>query len=199
MKRLSQIGVRGALLVGAVAGMVLGWVLGSWTTCSAGPGCDFRLDAVNTLVALVGGVGTFITLLIGLAAFNQQNRDKARATALDSRRSAVRLKPLGRSGNSYSKIQIQVTNQTTKDMTNVSFVLDHEEESVHVLKEEDQIHSGRTFGTSVSAVEFLSVSLEGDENEVRQIINSHFADRVSFLFEIDGEGFVRKNDIVRTR
>lgn len=51
--------------------MAIGWGLGSWTTCAAGPGCELRLDAVNTLVGLVGGIGTFVTLLIGVIIFNR--------------------------------------------------------------------------------------------------------------------------------
>lgn len=199
MKWLGRIGTPLALLIGAAAGIVIGWGLGSWTTCAAGPGCDLRLDAVNTVVGLVGGIGTFVALLIGLIAFSQENSAKARATVLDSRRSAVRFKPVGydQGNGRYSKIHIEVTNQTAKDMMNVSFVLDRGKESERILRKEHQVHSGQTFGTSVSAAEVELAPLHGDENKVREIINSQLRNRVSFFFDIDGEGFVREGGDVQ--
>lgn len=201
MKQLGGIGTMLTLLIGAAAGVAIGWGLGSWTTCGAGPSCKLRLDAVNTLVGLVGGIGTFVTLLIGVIIFHRDNRAKTRSTVLDSRRSAIRFKPIGHDEGRglYQRIHIEVTNQMAKDMMNVSFVLDRGEESERVLKAEHQVHSGRTFGTSVSAAEVGLTSLEGDENKARGTINSRLRNRVSCLFDIDGEGFVRKGDVVQSQ
>lgn len=114
MRALSKIGIPVALLIGAAAGIAVGWGLGSWTTCAKGSGCELRLDAVKTVVALIGGIGTFVTLLIGVITFSRDSREKARATILDSRRSAIRMKPAGLDNGrgTYSKVQIEVTNQT---------------------------------------------------------------------------------------
>lgn len=198
MKADNKIGVPVALLIGAAIGMAVGWGLGSWTTCATGPGCDLRLDAVDTVVALIGGIGTFVTLLIGLITFSRDGRKKARETVLDSRRSAVRTKPAGfDSGRgTYSKIQIEVTNQTGKDMMAVSFVLDHGTDSECVLQRAEQVHSGRTFGTSIR---FAKLGLDPlNEAAARKIINSKIKNRIAFLFHIDGEGFIRKSDVVKS-
>lgn len=199
MRALSRIGVPFALLVGAAAGIAVGWALGSWTTCAKGPGCEFRLNAVNTVVALIGGIGTFVTLLIGVITFSRDSREKARATILDSRRSAIRMKPVGfdsRRGT-YSKVQIEVTNQTAKDMTDISFVLDRGTDSERVLREDHQVHSGRTFGTSIAVADADLEPL--GEDEARKIINGELKNRVAFLFDIAGEGFIREGDIVRSQ
>lgn len=199
MRALSKIGIPVALLIGAAAGIAVGWGLGSWTTCTKGSGCELRLDAVNTVVALIGGIGTFVALLIGVITFSRDSREKTRGTILDSRRSAIRMKPVGfDSGRrTYSKVQIEVTNQTTKDMMDISFVLDRGTGSERVLKDDHQVHSGRTFGTSIGVTD---VGLEPlDEGDALKIINGELKNRVAFLFDIDGEGFVREGDVVRSQ
>lgn len=199
MRALHKIGTPVALLIGAAAGIAVGWGLGSWTTCAKGSGCELRLDAVNTVVALIGGIGTFVTLLIGVITFSRDSREKARATVLDSRRSAVRMKPVGfDSGRgTYSRVQIEVTNQTPKDMMDISFVLDRGTGSERVLREDHQVHSGRTFGTSIT---MSAAGLEPlGEDEALRAINSELKNRVAFLFDIDGEGFVREGDVLRSQ
>lgn len=201
MKQSSRIGTPLTLLIGAFVGIVIGWGLGSWTTCAAGPGCEFRLDAVNTLVGLIGGIGTFVALLIGVITFSRENRTKVRSAILDSRRSAVRFKPLGldESRNIYSRIHIEVTNQSATDLMNVSFVVDRGKESERVLRKEHQLHSGRTFGTSVSAEEIGLAPLYGGESRARRVINDQLRSRVSLLFDVDGEGFIREGDVIKSQ
>lgn len=199
MRTLSKIGAPVALLIGAAIGIAVGWGLGSWTTCATGPECDLRLDAVNTVVALIGGIGTFVTLLIGVITFSRDGREKARETVLDSRRSAIRMKPVGfDSGRgTYSKVQIEVSNQTGKDMMAVSFVLDLGTTSERVLRTDHQVHSGRTFGTSIGVAD---VGLEPlNKDDARKIINDELRNRIAFLFHIDGEGFIREGDDVRSQ
>lgn len=199
MRALSKIGIPVALLIGAAAGIAVGWGLGSWTTCAKGSGCELRLDAVNTVVALIGGIGTFVTLLIGVITFSRDSREKARATILDSRRSAIRMKPVGLDNGrgTYSRVQIEVTNQTSKDMMDISFLLDRGTGSERILREDHQVHSGRTFGTSIALADAGLEPLGKDE--ARKVINSELKNRVAFLFEIDGEGFVREGDVVRSQ
>lgn len=199
MRALGKIGIPVALLIGAAVGIAVGWGLGSWTTCAKGPGCELRLDAVNTVVALIGGIGTFVTLLIGVITFSRGSREKARATILDARRSAIRMKPVSFDSyrRTYSKVHIEVTNQTAKDMMDISFVLDRGTDFERVLEEDHQVHSGRTFGTSIAVADFGLEPL--GEDEARKVINSELKNRVTFLFDIDGEGFARENDIVRSQ
>ena len=89
-----------------------------------------------------------------------------------------------------------MTNQTGKDMTAVSFVLDHGTTSECVLKRADQVHSGRTFGTSIGLADVGLGPL--NEAAARKIINSEIKNRIAFLFNIDGERFIREGDVVQS-
>lgn len=199
MRALNKVGGPVAILIGAAIGIAVGWGLGSWTTCGIGTECKLRLDAVDTVVTLIGGVGTFITLLIGVITFSRDGREKARETVLDSRRSAIRMEPVGfdESRGTYSKFQIEVTNQTAKDMMAVSFVLDHGSISERILRTDYQVHSGRTFGTSISVADVGREPLK--EDDARKFIKSELKNRITFFFDIDGEGFIREGDVVKSQ
>ncbi|MCH6196392.1 hypothetical protein MHT86_02605 [Corynebacterium mastitidis] len=173
------------------AGIAAGWIAGSWTTCNPKSSCEANIQAINTVATSIGSVGTFASIIIGIMEFKKVNMEKFRSTVLDSRRSKIKFIPLPQKGNSFTKIHMEVTNQTARDMEQVYFSLDNE-----VISEiSHQIHTGRTFGTSISVSDVLGEEkLEGTEEMVRKKIKEELRDRVSFHFKINGEKFTRKGN-----
>lgn len=188
-----------ALLIGALVGLVIGWVLGGWTACSDGPGCEVRADIVTAVGTWVGGLGTFGTLLYGVVKFRGDSAEQRRAVILDSRRSAIRFVPKGADsyGKYYRKVHITVTNQTAVDMTDVQIVLDRGTDKERVLMHSLQVHSGRDFGTSATVEELGLPDLPLEpEITAGAIINEKLEPRVSLLFQVHGESFVRTGTVV---
>lgn len=166
-----------------------------------GEGCELHLQALDTLVGFIGGIGTFVTLLIGVVMFNRENHTRALAATLDARRSPIRFKPTkyDQKTEKFMKVHIEVTNQTSRDLVNASFVLDLGQVSERELKRVHQLHSGRTFGTSFRFEDLDLEPLGGSSEVAQRLLNERLKTRVSFLFEIDGKGFTRAGDEIRNR
>lgn len=182
------------LLIGVLIGIAIGWAAGSWTACASGPGCEIRVDSISALGTWVGGLGTVGALIYGVRAFRADVSERERAIILDSRRSAARYEPVGRDASKgvYTKVNIAVTNQTAVDMTDVAFVLDRGTEAEKVLRKAAQVHSGRVFGVTSSVDELGVPALPlAPQQEAGTIIKTELAPRLSLMFSVHGERFVR--------
>lgn len=187
-------------LIGVVAGFVIGWGVGSWTACAPGPGCEVRVNAIGALGTWVGGLGTVGALIYGVRTFRDDAAERKRAITLDSRRSAVRYKPMApiRSGT-YTKVNIAVTNQGAVDMTDVSLVLDRGTDAETVLGSADQVHSGRLFGVTKSVEELGLQELPTEPQQAaNKVVKAELAPRVSLVFSVGGERFVRVGSDVQS-
>ncbi|WP_144855488.1 hypothetical protein [Marihabitans asiaticum] len=201
MKLLGRLDGLLGLLIGVVAGIVIGWGMGSWTACAPGPGCEVRVNAIGSLGTWVGGLGTVGALIYGVRTFRDDAAERKRAITLDSRRSAVRYKPMVpiKSRGTYTKVNIEVTNQGAVDMTDVSLVLDRGTDAEKVLMSANQVHTGRVFGVTESVEELGLQELPTEPQQAaNKVVKAELAPRVSLVFSVGGERFVRVGSDVQS-
>lgn len=195
----------------AVAGVAVGWLIGSAATCGAGCGFDVALfEAIGTWtggvgVALIGGV-------YGIYAARRNSRlDKAEAARRaheeaerqelrerDSARAlatmcALRFQPKPGAGPIYDRVHISFQNKIDEVVFTPTLLGSDGE----VFQQDGQVAPTRTWGTTIPLSKLGLSQTFTDEVAARQALNDDgVKEQLTFEFTIRGYRFVRTGSTV---
>lgn len=177
----------GWLLLGVSVGVALGWLAGSWTTCSVGGSCEPRIASIEAVGTWVGGLATTGALLLTAHQLGEGSRRRHRTALIDARRSALRLRAIDEKDGRFLSVEARLENKSTRDLVDVALLLDGE-----IIEGEHQIHPGKTRWFTLR-VNGLGISELPSKPETRsgQILREMLGNRLEVSFELDGYRFVR--------
>ncbi|WP_460800077.1 hypothetical protein [Microbacterium sp. GXF0217] len=187
------------LVVGAVAGtvlgLVIGWSMGAWTTC--GNSCSFDVALFEAIGTWVGGVGV-AAVAGGYVGFRARRDRQAALIAAENealalaRDCAIRLTPLGDEHNGYHRVNIEFENKLAERVYAVGLRTIENEE----LRSDAQVGAGRTWGTAALLPTLGLEEHYATELEARQALRRRGKSRVIFTCTIRGFVFERVGNIV---
>lgn len=173
-----------AAISAIVVALTIGWTLGSWSTC--GSRCSFNVALFDAVGTWVGGVG--ITTVGGLYVWRRNRREDQLATEAawrDAYMCTLRSSPL-EWDNTWSRVQVEFTNQLREPVTEVSMHLI----GGTTLRHDKLVAPGRLWGHSFSFAD-LNLAPCQDEPGARTLIKREVRPKLVFVFTLRGNQFLR--------
>lgn len=176
--------------IGAIGGVVAGWLLAVVLTC--GPRCAFDValfDAIGTWVSgvLIAGVGAAYALYrTRREREDAHSRELAEAFAL-ARACAIRFRPLGDEEHGFTRVAIQFENKLDERVHDVE--LRYAEGTA--IRRDVQVAAGRGWGAKVMLESLGIAEKYPTARDASLALKRHGQAKVTFGYTIRGFRFER--------
>lgn len=174
------------IAVTLLIGLIIGWGLGTWSTCGAK--CSFNVTLFDAWGTWVGGVALAAASLIFTTSQAMATKRQIRAQAMST---AILCKLHTRpslSDGRLGKVVFSFDNKTPLPVQHVSAHL----EGGSTFREDLHVEPGRTWGFRVPPGELGLPLNEVTEDEARQLVRTVVRPKLVFVFTINGHRFVRR-------
>lgn len=188
------------IVVAALAALIFGWWLGSWSACRDRP-CSFDVGVFEAVGTWVGGLGTAIAAgaaalefrARGVRDFKERQHELTTLTAV-ARSCTVRAKPTSESSGQYAFVQVEFANKTSYFVRNVVW----RDSAGAVLAEADLVvPGGQPFGQKFPIAQFgINAPLKGPEAAATAIVKREVEATIIFEYTIEGMRFRRQGSDV---
>lgn len=177
--------------VGAVAllaGVTIGWWIGSWASC--GTACQFDVDLFAAIGTWVGGVGLALAALAFTISQDRETRRRRREEAFGTAIMCVlRPKPVVSQDGNLVRVEFAFQNKTANPIDNVSAHLIGDT----VFRRDARVWPGRTWGFQRSPSDLGLPTHVESEPLARALIRSTLTPRLVFCFTVNGSKFLRSD------